>query len=443
MKLPKLLSRWAEKLVDARIEAKTAPNFGLGFITSSGLQDGDYLDVAGAGGKLWSNSAVMACMAWFMDTLPEARPIVKKGVGADAQPVDEHAFLELVKRPFPGVTWSDLVGAIGMSLALDGNAYLRKRRMQNGALQLEFIPYELIEPKAEPGRESNGAAYYEMRGNGIYRRVELTEIIHFRRGIDPDNTMKGISRAKSVRREIMTDSEATVYDHSILRNMGVLGYVIGPKEKGDTITPEVADKFKEAFMRGTTGEERGKPHMLSLPVSIDAIGRSPAEMGIRDLRKTPEERTCAVFRVPPMVVGLGAGLERSTFSNMKEAREMAVESANCPLWSAIADTLTLAFSDPASDSMILKPGEFITFDLSTVRALQEDENDRATRAELLYRGGVWKRSESRQYTGKEAATEDEVYLTDIKAAQAQDALAAMEARNSQQRAKIYEGLGSG
>ena len=91
--------------------------------------------------------------------------------------------------------------------------------------------------------------------------------------------------------------------------------------------------------------------------------------------------------------------------------------------------------------MLFRSNEYLAFDLSKVRALQENETARMERyTKALTAGGIM-RSEYRTMLGLKSTPEDDVYLTDIKLAQSQDMALAKFARDSQQRAAIYSALG--
>lgn len=416
----------------------------MSFGGGSGVWDAGPAFIRGADwnfrGNAWSNSAVMACMAWFMDTLPEAPPRIVKDVAGEVVVQEKHLLNQMFEQPHAYLSWGDMIGALGMSLALDGNGYFRRTFGSYSQPKLTWIPPMYIEPKERKGVD--GIGYYEVvRRDGTREEVDPLEIIHFRQGIDPENTMKGLSRAKSIMREIMTDTEASQYNYSILKNMGIMGFWISPS-KDDEFNPNAREEIQKQAIEQTGGKNRGKPAVFSRKIEVNQFGNTPDKMQVRDIVKTPEERICAIFRIHPMVVGLGAGLERSTFNNMREAREAAVESCNVPMWSRIAGAMTQYFGGTENKARLLKDGERIEFDLTKVRALQEDENARWDRLGKAYRnyGGI-KRSEFRRALGFTTTPDDDVFITDIDAAKAQDTLMAQEAAKAKSRADLYASLG--
>jgi hypothetical protein len=137
---------------------------------------------------------------------------------------------------------------------------------------------------------------------------------------------------------------------------------------------------------------------MSGKTTVSVLSFNPEQMQLRELRRIPEERVSAIFGTPAVVVGLGAGLDRSTYSNMAEAREAAYESNIIPtqrLFAAELDTqLVPDFGDPTR----LRVG----FDLSKVRVLQDDQNALHERARLNLGAGLLTLNQALEMIGEEA-----------------------------------------
>jgi len=112
-----------------------------------------------------------------------------------------------------------------------------------------------------------------------------------------------------------------------------------------------------------------------VPVDLKVASWSPQQMNLRDLRKIPEERVSAVFGVAAIVAGLGAGLDRSTFSNFSEARKAAYEEGIIPDQRLFAAELELQLLPEFG----ITDGLDVLFDWKMATAMQENAAD------------VWKR----------------------------------------------------
>lgn len=328
---------------------------------------GSRINYANRVGDGTGSSTVTAPLFWVARTFPEAPPALwgKMSTGEEEQILD-HPMLRLLERPnqfFTGVTlWMATV----IDYQVDGNAYWRKvRRATRRPGELWWIPHWLISPKAADGVFIDR---YEINNGGRTETVPVEDIVHFRFGMDPDNPRLGRSPLKSVLREVLTDDEAAQFTASLLTNMGVPGLMISP-ERGLNITEEQALAAKGEITGRFTGDRRGEPIVMTGATKVEQFGFSPEQLLLRELRRIPEERVTAVMGVPAIVAGLGAGLDRSTFTNMAEAREAAYESGIIPTQRILAEVIRWQLLNEFEDDPFLWR---FGFDLSKVRVLQED-----------------------------------------------------------------------
>jgi hypothetical protein len=129
---------------------------------------------------------------------------------------------------------------------------------------------------------------------------------------------------------------------------------------------------------------------------VQALSMNPEQMKLRDVRTIPEERVTAMVGIPAIVVGLGAGLQRSTFANMAEAREAAYENFMIPSQRELSEEMsTQLLIDFVSDPQNWR----LFFDLAQVRVLQADENDLHNRARTDLSGGLITLDEARDLIG--------------------------------------------
>jgi len=390
---------------------------------------------------LWHNSAVMASVKWASRTFPEA-PLVVDALNGDVYAqAHNHPLTQLIARPNPFYSGNLLWSATLLSLMVDGNCYWHKARNSYGVVkELHYLPHYAVTPKLDARRSY--ITHYEYRTSVSTTSIPVEDIVHFRDGIDPDNPFIGLSSLKSVFREILADNQIAEYSHSILKNMGVVGVIIAPKDKEVGVQDGEAERIATRFIEQYTGTGRGKAMVLDFPVDMHAPGFSPKDIAVDQLRQIPESRIAAVLGIPAVVLGLSVGLEHSTFSNMKEAREMAYESFIIPMQSLLAGELNVQLLPELGDAS----KERARFDNSDVRVLQEDENARAERTTKLYQGGVIKRSEARAEHGYDYTPDDEVYYSDVQFGASvesanEQVMKSVRAR-SKERRKAYEALDS-
>jgi HK97 family phage portal protein len=364
----------------------------------------DFLSEVGDG---TGSSTVMAPLLWIARSFPEAPLGLWKtnSDGLEDQLLD-HPLLRLMRRPNAFYSGRALWMATVTDWNVDGNAYWLKLRDRGGRLaELWWVPHWMVEPR---GTETEFITHYEYKPGSDPIKLGPDEVVHFRFGLDGDNPRKGYSPLKSVLREVFTDDEAANFTASLLRNMGVPGLVVSPDGDGKPSDEDV--KATKAYIKAMfAGDSRGEALVMSAATKVSEFGFSPEQLTLKDVRRIPEERVSAVIGVPAVVAGLGAGLDRSTFTNYGEAREAAYEQAVIPTQTLMAEDIwfqLLPDFEAIDDIWTWRVG----FDLKNVRVLQEDRFNLAKRLDLGVRGGWVRVAEGRRAAGLPVTDLDEIYL---------------------------------
>lgn len=388
------IKKWlgAKSLTDMRFPGRS-------FVFFSAVKPDDGVIRSEVGNGLDAN-ILMTPIRWLQRSFVESRPVVKRGEDV----VDGHEIINLLARPNGFYAGEHLWAGTILSLCLDGNAYWVVVRNGRGRVaELWYVPHWLIEPRW-PDDGSVFISHYKYTASGREMKLETSDVVHFRDGIDPENIRRGLSPLGSLIREVWTDQEAALFSASMLRNGGIPGVVISPDGDG-VIQQEEAVAVKEYFDSQFTRANRGKPVVLSGRTKVDQFGFSPQQLDMSALRNISEERVAAALGVPAAVVGFGTGLEQTRVgATLRELRRLAWENGVIPLQRVVAAQIT---------SSLLPQGETLAFDTSEVTALQEDETARVERVARLVSAGVWTRAEAREATGVEARPEDDVFLIPI------------------------------
>lgn len=343
------------------------------------------LDISGRVGDGSNNSAVAACISWICRTWPEA-PMVVQQINSDGEweTVKDHPLAARLRRPNPFYSGRQLLTATLADRRVTGNAYwLKVRNGASGIAELWWLPSSMVEPCWPDNDSTVFISHYEYTVDGVVTKYDPGDIVHFRIGFDPVNMRKGKSELSSILGEVFTDEEASSYVATVLSNMGVPGVVISPEgdaNPSDADLEEVKAKFQQKF----GGDRRGEPLVMKGPTKVSVLSFSPEQMKVRELRRIPEERITAALGIPAIVVGLGAGLDRSTFANMAEAREAAYEGHIIPDQALFDDDLNLQLIPDFGVPERLQ----VSHDYSEVRVLQQDENELHTRAREDLKAGL-------------------------------------------------------
>lgn len=384
----------------------------------------DYSEGMGQG---LGNSIVLAVVGWATRNYPQAphriRLIRKEGkklVYDDIPMADAGAGFMLKLLDYPNTFYSGvlLMQAILIDRITTANAYVAKVRNGSGrVVELWWLPSILVEPRW-PGNDPGGflrgktdvneyISYYEYNPNGLPYAIKPDDIIHFRDGLDPQNTRKGLNRLAKLAREIFTDDEASNFSATLLSNLGVPGVIISPENTGSAATNRLVDPegIKDSYMEKFGGDKRGEPLVLTAPTKVQMLSWSPEQMGLKDLRRMPEERLTAALGLAAIVAGMGAGLDRSTFANMDEARQAAWEEFLIPMMQAMDADLRVQLLNEFADWVKY----IVDHDLSEVRVLQEDQGALFTRWLAALSGGGVTRATFKERIGEDFDEKDNVY----------------------------------
>ena len=391
----------------------TAPALDTSFATGGWLMPRSLRNYKRDVGDGLSNSIVVATVNWISRSFPEAYLQVKqRQVDGGWEAVEDHPLIDLVEVPNPRYSGSLLWWATLSDFNTTGNAYWLKVRSRSGTVvQLWYAPASLVEPHAHP---TEFIDYYEYRVGGQVLHVDSADIVHFRYGLDPRNPRKGVSPLASLLREIFTDDEAANFSASVLANMGVPGVVIAPKgggvSGGGGMQLTDLESIKQEFVARFGGDRRGEPMVLSGPTDVQVISWAPQQMDMKVLRRVPEERVSAVLGVSAMVVGLGAGLDRSTFSNYAEARSAAWENNLIPTQRMFGEELRAQLLPDFEDDEAVRHGWRVGFDNSRVRALADNQQELTMRARVGVMTGIMTVGEGRDLLSLPVDETHDVYL---------------------------------
>jgi HK97 family phage portal protein len=381
-------------------------NWGRFFFSQSGR---DYRADIGDGS---ANSIVASVVRWISHNFAQSPLLVlhKTADSPKGEVVEGHALTELFEVPNAFYGGDLMLRAVIANLLVDGNGYLIKVRSASGrVIELWWAPYTMMEPHWPYNDPKVFIDYYLYSPGG--RRIELppSEVIHFRYDLDSTNIRKGRSPLKTALGEIYTDEEAQSYIADVLKNLGIPGVVISPDADADEdeTNDEDLEAVKQGFIARFTGQHRGEPLVLPMRVKIEKLSFNPSEMDFAAIRHLPEERISAVFGLPAIVAGLGAGLERSTFANYQEARASAWEDNIVPLQKDLATEIKrqLLIDFEGKD-----PTFFCRFDTSEIPALADDKAKRLTTLDLGVKTGWASVADVRRAADLPVRPGDEVYL---------------------------------
>jgi len=370
---------------------------------------GSTKDWARVAGDLGLNGVVASAIDWYVRNYPQATPRYYRPVDSQqAEPVEDHPVIQLMAQPDPMIMGSLFWGWVIQDYKLFGNTYLRKIRSstRGTVTALQFLPQDMVRPV---GNGVNPLTHYVYTTDGRSFDIPVSDIIHIRYGRDPSDIRIGRAPLTAVLREIATDNTASTTAYGLLANGAMPSLIVGPDAKETTVDMSMDDarQVKRQLHEDLTGDGSGGIVVMTGAYKMDRVSLTPSELALDSVRRVPEERICSALGINPMVLGLGSGLERSTYSNYERAQQAAWEDGMVPLLRTLADAIT---ADLLPEYPETQQGDYVMYDLETVRALADDLQAEALRAEKLYKAGIIDRAEAKRIAGLEAVPEDEGQL---------------------------------
>lgn len=354
----------------------------------------DYATAARLGYK--RNAAVFACISAYAFEYPSARLIV---VGDDDAPRPNHRVQKLLDNPSDEMSGAELALYTITYKAIGGNAYLKKLRSEYGAVvglqpfsDADVEPKPVTDAEALSGRWVRGFNFHQGRGRKEMWSVD--DVIHLKwPSIDPSAPWKALGPIQVAAKEIGTDSEATRYQHALLRNDAIPRTLITVEDA--TLDKGTIELFKRQFVETYGGSRRGEPMVLR-NAKVERLGLGLQELAFDALYQVTETRIAEVLRVPPAIAGLFAGLQKLTYANYDTARRVFAEQALIPLRRFDAEELTSSLQKDF-------PGNWrIVVDVDGIPALQENVERKWRRILSAVKEGLLTIDEGRAEIGYES-----------------------------------------
>lgn len=366
-------------------------------------------------------NVVMACIFWIQRVFTEGTLVIQRRTPQLMwERVVDHRVETLIARPNAFYDGDALWKATVLSYVIDGNSYWWKVRNVFGeVIQLWYVPHWMIAPVSDTPGSSFGAVgggstfirgYQLLNGLRPVGFIARDDVVHFRFGLDPEDTRVGISPLKCLMREIEADISAAEFTGAVLGNMGIPGLVIAPKDSTWAPTPAQVKELKD-YIDGQAfrGENSGKTLVFGKPAEILQLGGSdPNKVMLPALRDIAEERVCAVIGVPAAVVGFGSGLQSTKVgATMRELVKAAWVTCLSPMQTTFAN----AVSDQLLPDFHAQLNRFrAAFDMTDASSFQEEFDLRARTLGYLVEKGILRVDRAQHQLGLEVDPAREVYL---------------------------------
>lgn len=279
--------------------------------------------------------------------------------------IEQHPLLKLLEQPNNFQSQAEYI-AQGLSYWLiSGNSYeefLGPLTGPNKGKPLEM--YNLrpdrinILPSKDPEKWIEG---YEYKVNDKAVTFEPSAILH-RKFFHPTNDFYGLSPLQVAMRAYQTDNLSLDWNYALIQNQArPSGALIAPTAVSDDSYERIKQEIKDSYSGSISA---GLPIFLENGLKWEPLSLSPLELdwlaGAKDLRRL----ICAIFNVPPELIG---DSEARTYNSFPEARRAFWMEAVLPLLDAIRDSYNHRLTS------LYGSGLFLDYDRDQIDALAEEQ----------------------------------------------------------------------
>lgn len=299
---------------------------------------------------------VYACARVIATTLAS---IPLKAYQYGEEVASDHPLAKLLREPIPGFTQSLWLYLMSLYITTGGEAYLEKIRAsilgasaidgQGLIKELWCFPGSYFEPNAaETARKQVPASYSPQYGDET--EVATADIIHIRRP-RPSNINAGFGPVEGAESEISTDSQASAWQQSALKNRGVPdGIFKYTGELGLDGDQEVEiDAQLDARWTGLKNSHR--PFVLGQDMDWIDLSKSMVELELIPGRNFTKEAICSAMGVPDVIFSAS----QATYANLSAAMLLMMTFTIMPQSRMIADSLTLSLAPEYGEGYTIEP----------------------------------------------------------------------------------------
>lgn len=306
------------------------------------------------------NELIYSCLTANADSAASVSlKVYSKG---DHEEIDDHPLRRLMKRPSPFLSEFDFWALTSIYEDLAGAAYWQKIRNNAGEV-IELFPLRPDWIKIVPSSTTFIAEYvYDPGDPTQVRHLPTRDVLVFKR-FDPRNLRDAINPTKVVARSGDVDNALTDY-LKLLEEKGFepRGVLKSKLTLQDSDVDEILRRLEDRYAGMSNWH---KPIVLDRDAEYQRTSFSMAEMDFTSQDERNEARICAIYQVPPIIVGARIGLRYGTYANYQEARLSWWEDKLTPRYKHRSDVINAQLAPEFDEDIETE------FDTSRVPALQE------------------------------------------------------------------------
>lgn len=349
------------------------------------------------------NEVVYACLEILADSATEPTLRAERGSFDEPEVLPMHPAVQFLENPNPEFSVEEMIGLVEVDLGIAGNSYQKIEYSRRG-LPVEYWRLRPDRVEVIPDRDKFIRGYLYRIGNEEHF-LERRDVIHHR-ARDPYSDYYGMPWIMAAAGRIDLDNWMRTFARSFFEHAGI--------PSGMLIMNRILSRQDKRDVRTMWRQENGPGNWNNLVVidgdgtaKYQPMGASLADSGaaMPSLDEINETRIAAAARIPQSLVGTRLGNQSAAYANRKADQEHFWRTRQIPEYKRLAGTFTRALKPFFPDL------ERLTFDVTKVAALSEDQSELHNRIRLDFTAGLIGQEEARsrlRYPSKIPA--DDVFM---------------------------------
>jgi HK97 family phage portal protein len=252
-----------------------------------------------------------------------------------------------------------------LDVSLSGNAYVYK----SGPNRLQVLHPNKVEVSTDTGRQVDGYLYWpDGIGSGRPTPIVTRDMAHWAPIPHPERAFLGVAWIEAVLPEIRSAMKMVGHQEAYYNNAATPNLFVQVESR---MTDDARTRLRAELERRYAGVENAwKTLVLDGGADLKVVGQDFQQMDFVNTSTAVEARIASAAGVPPIIVGLKAGLDAATYSNYNMAMRAFADHTIRPLWNSAVAALAQIVPSPV--------GAELWYDDSGVAALRQDQTEEAT-----------------------------------------------------------------